>query len=47
MIPDTSMSSRRAKKVLKWNLEAQVEIEGKATKKIKELIAELVSERKL
>ncbi|MBI4523676.1 MAG: DUF4160 domain-containing protein [Deltaproteobacteria bacterium] len=35
------------KEVLKWNLEGQAEIEGKATKKIKKLIAELFSEGQL
>ncbi len=38
---------KEGKEVLKWNLEAQAEIEGKATKKMKKLIAELVSEGKL
>ncbi len=38
---------KEGKEVLKWNLEAQVEIEGKATKKIKKLIADLVSEGRL
>ncbi len=35
------------KEVLKWNLEAQVVIEGKITKKITKLIAELLREGKL
>ena len=38
---------KNGKEVLKWNLEAQVVIEGKATKKIKKLIAELLREGKL
>jgi len=38
---------RDGKEVLKWNLEAQVVIEGKVTKKISNLIAELLREGKL
>lgn len=38
---------KEGKQVVKWNLEAQVAIEGKATKKIKKLIAELLREGKL
>jgi len=38
---------REGKEVLKWNLEAEVAIDGKTTKKIKKLIAELIGEGKL
>ncbi|MEK7378339.1 MAG: DUF4160 domain-containing protein [Candidatus Binatota bacterium] len=38
---------REGKEVLKWNLEAEVAIDGKTTKKIKKLIAELIGEEKL
>ena len=38
---------KKGKEVLKWNLEAQVVIEGKVTKKIKKVITELVREGKL
>jgi hypothetical protein len=38
---------KEGKQVVKWNIEAQVAIEGKATKKIKKLIAELLREGKL
>ena len=38
---------KEGKEIVKWNLEAQVAIEGKATNKIKKLIAELLREGKL
>jgi hypothetical protein len=38
---------KNGKEVLKWNLEAQVAIEGKATKRVKKLITELLREEKL
>ena len=38
---------REGKEVLKWNLEAEVAIDGKTTNKIKKLIAELIGEGKL
>ena len=38
---------KEGKEVVKWNLEARGAIEGKATNKIKNLIAELLREGKL
>ena len=38
---------KEGKEVLKWNLKAQAVIEGTATKKIRRLIAQLLSEGKL
>lgn len=38
---------KNGKEVLKWNLEARVAIEGKATKRVKKLIAGLLKEGKL
>jgi len=38
---------KNGKEVLKWNLEARVVIEGKATKRVKKLIAGLLKEGKL
>ena len=38
---------KNGKEILKWNLEAHIVIEGKATKKIKTLIAELRREGRL
>ena len=38
---------KEGKEVLKWNLKAQAVIEGTATKKLRRLIAQLLSEGKL
>ena len=38
---------KNGKEILKWNLEVHIVIEGKATKKIKKLIAELRREGRL
>ena len=38
---------KEGKEVLKWNLKARAVIEGTATKKIRRLIAQLLSEGKL
>ncbi len=47
MTPDTSMFSKRAKRCSSGIWKPQAEIEGKATKKIRKLIAELVNEGRL
>ena len=38
---------KKGREILKWNLEAGLAINGKASKKIKKLIDELISEGRL
>ncbi len=43
-LPGTSMCTRDGRLVLRWNLERHVTMKGRASRRLLELIAELVEE---